>query len=375
MEQSGKVSVILPLYNGEQYIEKAINSVLRSEYENIELIVIDDGSTDKGPMICDRLRQTDNRIVLYRKENGGVASARNYGVSVAAGAYLCFCDQDDIVDSKCYADQIRRLESDQSDICMCSVARSIDGKRSAFEVSDDACYEGEEILEQLLYPLIFNGYDVPVRMGEKRRYPQIWSCMFRRRFWQEHGFWFRSYVNFEDDMLVKVQALAAAKRVSTLSRTGYYWRTNLSSASYRHRSVKNIAVRQQRCYEDLYQSIADRIGDQKVLEWFRKVTYCRQYLEAVHDIAASKERKSRKAIYDYYDRNIYSRCFTECIDAAKYVKKDVVRPRILLWLLARRQTMMSYHADRVLDRVRRMTLRSHGATQMERMLKGVGFRR
>lgn len=372
MKQSEKVSVIIPLYNGAQYIEKTINSILRSDHKNMEVLIVDDGSTDNGYTVCERLRRTDNRIVIYRKENGGVASARNYGVSMATGAYLCFCDQDDTVDRQCYAKQIKRLETDQSDICMCSVGRSINGRISVFEQSDDACYEGEEILEQLLYPIVFNGYEVPVKMGGKRRYPQIWSCMFRGSFWQEYNFQFRSYVSYEDDLLVKVQALASATRVSTLSLTGYYWRTNLSSESYRHRTIENIAARQQRCYEDLYASMADRIADHKILEWFQKVTYCRQYLEAIHNIACSEQqRKSRKVIYGYYKQNIYNRCFTECIAAAKYVKKGMVKPRILLWLLIRRQTMLSYYMDKVSDRVLMVTLRSHGLTRVERWLKGM----
>lgn len=372
MEQSGKVSVIIPLYNGEKYIEDTVGSVLHADYKNMEVIIVDDGSTDNSYGICERLRQRDDRIVLHRKENGGVASARNQGVSMASGNYLCFCDQDDTVDRTCYAEQVRRLESDQSDICMCSVGQRIHGRISAFELSDDACYEGAEILGQILYPILFSGYDVPVRMGGRRRYPQIWSCMFRRSFWQEHDLRFRSYVSFEDDMLVKVQALAVAERVSTIPLTGYYWRVDLSSASYRHRTIENIAAKQQDCYEDLYTSIAGRIDDEAVLGWFRKVTYCRQYLEAVHNIAYSGKRKSGKYIGDYYDANIYSRCFAECIEAARYVKRDMVKPRLLLWLLARKQTMPSYHTDRALERVRMMTLRSHALTRVERMLKGVG---
>lgn len=372
MEQSGKVSVVIPLYNGEQYIEDTVNSILQSDYKNMEVLIIDDGSTDSGPVICDRLRQKDDRIVLYRKENGGVVSARNHGVSMAAGEYLCFCDQDDIVDRKCYAKQIERLKNDQSDICMCSVGRSIDGKISAFELSDDACYEGEEILEELLYPILFNGYDIPVKMGQRRRYPQIWSCMFRMSFWRKYDLKFRSYVSYEDDMLVKVQALANAERVSTLRAVGYYWRTNLASESYTHRTIKKIAMRQQKCYEDLYASIAARINDQQILEWFKWVTYCRQYLEAIHNIAKADQKKSRRVICGYYDANIYSRCFGECITAAKYVKKGMVRPRIILRILAVRQTMLSYYAEVVLDHILLMSLRSQVLTRVERMLKGIG---
>ena len=70
MEQSGKVSVIIPLYNGEKYIEDTVGSVLHADYKNMEVIIVDDGSTDNSYGICERLRQRDDRIVLHRKENG-----------------------------------------------------------------------------------------------------------------------------------------------------------------------------------------------------------------------------------------------------------------------------------------------------------------
>ncbi|MDE6620533.1 MAG: glycosyltransferase [Lachnospiraceae bacterium] len=372
MEQEGKISVVIPVYNGEQYIEAAVNSVLKSDYRNIEVLIVDDGSTDGSYAVCERLRQTDDRIVIYRKDNGGVVSARNYGVSMAAGAYLCFCDQDDILDRTCYAKQVGRMESDQSDICICGVGRYTEGRISVFEQSADACYEGEEILEQLLYPILFNGFDVPVKMGERRHYTQIWPCMFRMSFWRRYDFRFRSYVSFEDDMLVKVQALANAGRVSTLSMTGYYWRTNLASESYTHAYIEKIAAKQQACYEDLYTSLADRIRDKKILEWFKQVTYCRQYLEAVHNIARSETEKSSRIISDYYEDNIYSRQFEECIAAAGYVNKRMVKPRILLGILAKRQTMLSYCAEKILDGIQKMTLHSQVLTKMERMTKGIG---
>lgn len=370
-KQDGKVSVIIPLYNGEKHIETTIKSILHSDYRNLEVLIINDGSTDNSRVICERLRSADNRITIYDKENEGTVSARNYGVSRAKGEYLCFCDQDDIVDEKCYAKQAERMAHDQSDICMCSVGRSIDGKRSAFELSDDACYEGDEILEQLLYPLLFNGFDPPVKMGAKNRYPHIWSCMFRMDFWKKHNLKFRAYVNFEDDLLAKVQALASAGRVSTIAYIGYYWRVNLHSETYAHKYIAHLAEKQQDCYEDMCRSIADRVRDEQTLKLFRCAVYCRQYLEAIHNLASPEKKKTRKEIRQYYEKNIYSRSFEDCIMAAKMVKKGKIKPRIILRLLAGKHTMMSYYAEVILDSVLLFTLHSQTLTKLERKLKGI----
>lgn len=371
MMQDGKISVIIPVYNGEKYIKETVDSVLQSEYRNLEILIINDGSTDNSLAICEHLSQQDTRVAIYNKENEGVVSARNYGVARATGAYLCFCDQDDTVDKSCYVKQLERMERDKSDICMCSVGRSIDGKISAFELSDDICYEAEEILEQLLYPLLFNGFNPPMKVGEKNRYPHIWSCMFRMSFWKKHNFKFRAYINFEDDLLVKAQALASAQRVSTIAHIGYYWRVNLSSETYAHRYIEDIAEKQQKCYEDLYRSISDRIGEDEILGLFKRAVYCKQYLEAIHNITSSSIRKTRKAIYAYYDSAIYSRDFDDCITALKYVKKGKIKPQIILRILAKKHTMASYYAELLLDRILLITLHSQTLTKIERMLKGI----
>lgn len=92
------ISVVVPVYNVEAYLEKCVNSILHQYYENIEVILIDDGSTDNSGAICDALAAADSRIKVLHKPNGGVSSARNLGISVASGAYICFVDSDDWLD-------------------------------------------------------------------------------------------------------------------------------------------------------------------------------------------------------------------------------------------------------------------------------------
>lgn len=371
MKENEKVSVILPVYNGEKYIRETIKSILQSEYRNIEVLIIDDGSTDNSLIYSQQLQQQDDRIRIYSKENGGTVSARNYGISKASGKYLCFCDQDDIVDSECYSRQIARMEQDGSELCMCSVGRSIDGKCSAFELSEDACYDNARILEELLYPLLFNGFAPPIKMGNNNRYPHIWSCMFRMHFWKKHDLQFRAYVNFEDDLLVKTEALAKAKRVSTIAHIGYYWRVNLNSETYAHKYIENLAEKQQLCFEDLYHSVAGSVRDKEVLRLLKSAVFCKQYLEAIHNLTSSEIRKTRKTIRRYYDNTIYGRNFEECITASKYVKKGKIKPQVILKILSGRHTMASYYAEIVLDWILLFTLRSQTLTRLERMLKGI----
>lgn len=364
-----KVSVVVPIYNGEKHIEQTIKTILRSTYCDLELILVDDGSTDDSLLICEKLRKNDPRIFIYSQENGGVASARNFGIQKATGTYICLCDQDDIVRSETYARQVQRLEADQSDFCMCSTGRSIDGKISVFESLDDACYEGEQILEELLYPLLFNGYNVPVKKSGNNRYPHIWNCMFQKKFLERNGIRFRTYVNYEDDLLVKTEALARAKKVSTMAYPGYFWKVNLKSETYAHKYVDNIGDKQQKCYEDMLNCLTEAIHDKNVLELFTQVTFCKQYLEAIHNLTSPAIKKRYRTIKQYYANMIYSRDFKHCIEARKYLKKGQVKPGILLPILAKKMTIPCYVMEILLDFVLLITLHSQTLTKLERKLK------
>lgn len=91
------VSIIVPVYNSESLLPRCVESLRNNSYDNIEIILIDDGSNDKSGKLCDNFAELDSRISVIHKENGGTAAARNAGISKATGAYIAFADQDDFV--------------------------------------------------------------------------------------------------------------------------------------------------------------------------------------------------------------------------------------------------------------------------------------
>ena len=95
-----KISIIIPIYNCENYVKNCINSLLEQTYSNIEILLIDDGSTDNSYEVCKKFSMKDNRIKVFHKENGGVSSARNFGIKVSTGEYISFIDSDDWVDER-----------------------------------------------------------------------------------------------------------------------------------------------------------------------------------------------------------------------------------------------------------------------------------
>ena len=92
-----KVSVIVPVYNVERYLKRCVNSIINQTFKDFELLLVDDGSTDLSGKICDKLKQSDNRIKIFHKKNGGLSDARNYGLQFAKGKYITFIDSDDFV--------------------------------------------------------------------------------------------------------------------------------------------------------------------------------------------------------------------------------------------------------------------------------------
>ena len=94
------ISVIVPVYNVEKYLNKCIDSIINQTYKNLEIILVDDGSQDSSGKICDEYTKKDNRIKVIHKENGGVSSARNIGLNNATGEWIAFIDADDWVDEE-----------------------------------------------------------------------------------------------------------------------------------------------------------------------------------------------------------------------------------------------------------------------------------
>ena len=96
------ISVIVPIYNVEKYLDRCVDSIINQTYKNLEIILVDDGSPDNCPQMCDDYAKKDSRIKVVHKENGGLSDARNVGMEVATGEYVSFIDSDDYISLDCY---------------------------------------------------------------------------------------------------------------------------------------------------------------------------------------------------------------------------------------------------------------------------------
>lgn len=145
------ISVIVPCYNVAPYLERCINSIVNQTYHNLDIVLVDDGSTDDTGNVCDRLAQADNRIRVVHKENGGLSDARNVGIDVALGNFLSFVDGDDYLELDAYEAMI--LEMQNPDVSLVSagiIAEDIDGKINAIMSKEKMVLSREEAYINLL---------------------------------------------------------------------------------------------------------------------------------------------------------------------------------------------------------------------------------
>ncbi|MEG0087047.1 MAG: glycosyltransferase, partial [Niameybacter sp.] len=113
------LSIIVPVYNVEKYLPKCIESILAQSFTDFEVILIDDGATDKSGEICEEYANKDTRIKIIHKENGGLSSARNAGIELSNGNYIGFVDSDDFIHPQMYEILLREARSSNSDVVIC----------------------------------------------------------------------------------------------------------------------------------------------------------------------------------------------------------------------------------------------------------------
>ena len=118
------ISVIIPVYNVENYLDECIQSVLQQTYKNLEIILVDDGSTDNSGVICDEYKDKDTRITVLHQKNGGISKARNVGIEYAHGEYIGFVDSDDFIHPQMYELLYAAIHKEQTDVAPCKTEES-----------------------------------------------------------------------------------------------------------------------------------------------------------------------------------------------------------------------------------------------------------
>lgn len=222
------LSIVIPVYNGEKYIEETLAHIKASTYQEYEIILVNDGSKDGSEKIIQQLVKEDSRIKYYYKENGGIVSARNYGLERATGEYICFVDQDDIVKPDMFEVLINDLKQNQADFAQGGVSQSLEEEKPVEEEVAAVLKRGTEEYKNSFGALIVRGDAIS---ATNKVDCNIWNKIYRLDFLRKNSMKFQKFLDYEDDWLFVVEAMKHAKAVTIRRQVIYIWRTNEESES------------------------------------------------------------------------------------------------------------------------------------------------
>lgn len=173
MDESILVSIIVPVYNVQSFLEECLMSLVEQTYKNIEIIIINDGSTDQSPYICDCFAHNYNNITVYHKQNGGASKARNFGLEKAKGKYIYFMDSDDFINNKSIELLVSKAEAHNADIVFFETNMIIETKNDYFT---NTFYQRHESFYQPL-----NGLDMLIELKKNNDFFSSVPLLFLRR--------------------------------------------------------------------------------------------------------------------------------------------------------------------------------------------------
>lgn len=267
------ISVIVPVYNKEDFISSTVESLLAQTYHDIEIILVNDGSKDKSLEICNKLSAKDRRIKVVDKDNGGVSSARNAGLRAASGEYIGFVDGDDSVLPQMYESLIENTEKYKVDVSVCG-----------FLCGGDKISGGKGLYE----PKDF------IKKNMKRL--NVWNKLFKRELLKK--LYFNESLSYAEDMLFCFEALLRAKKVFADERSFYLYNVNQRSATRQVFSSKQMAsfkVFKILLQNEVVKQDASLSKALKMYKTYNMVGFLRAFTEAGYN---------RKYVINFFIRNI-----------------------------------------------------------------------
>lgn len=207
------ISVIVPVYNVEKYLNRCIDSILNQTFKQIEIILVDDGSTDNSPIICDEYCSRYENIKVIHKENNRVAAARNDGIKIATGKYIALVDSDDWIEPNMLEEMYNKAEEFHTDITMCDLKKV--GVESEYTVSQPIRegYYDRSMIEVELFPclIMFENIEFPPTISNC-------TCLFRREFLIENDLFYDEDIHYCEDSIFGSKAMYNAN--------GFYYMKN-----------------------------------------------------------------------------------------------------------------------------------------------------
>lgn len=295
------ISFIVPIYNVERYLQKCVDSILAQSYSNIEVVLVDDGSTDESVAICDSYANRDKRVQVIHKENGGASSARNEGLSFAHGSYIAFIDSDDYVSPSMAEKLLDAISKTDSDLAMCNFAYT-DELGNITEAFSDDTKAGEYITEELLRK-VAAGWTFGIL---------VWNKLFKKELF-DGGLLFLEGRIAEDEMIAH-RLLARVRKAVIIPDVLCFYRQRTGSVTNSAFNEKNL---------DSLEALIDRVEffisiNEEELAYIASVTAMKNLADLWSFRNKSKEIKAVLESYKTRIRNLCGKIGKQQV-AGKYV--------------------------------------------------------
>lgn len=225
---SSIVSIIVPVYNVEKYLKKCLDSIIKQTYENLEIILVDDGSTDSSGIICDEYALKDDRIKVIHKKNGGLSDARNVGIDNANGSYLCCIDSDDYVDEEMIQRLYNSVIANGADMSICNF----------LEVDDNGIVLPKEqsgiMGDGVLYK---NEFYSPSNIKYFTVFTVAWNKLYKREIFDDIRY---PYGKIHEDEFVVHKIFDKCNVISCVEKPMYYYLQRSNSIAHSKFSVRKL---------------------------------------------------------------------------------------------------------------------------------------
>lgn len=249
------ITVIVPVYNVEKYINACVDSLIDQTYKNIEIILVDDGSKDKSGAICDDYAASDTRIKVIHKQNEGLGFARNTGLKAAQGKFVTFIDSDDKADVDLIEKLVNGIREFDCDTCIGGFKRILENNTVCFEERyDKTLYKGKDVYDKLFARMLGSAPDRhdAVRMS-------VWNVMYSMDIIRKHNIEFPSERIFiSEDIIWDSEYYKYAKKASVISSTAYNYRITPGSLTQKYKPdmLEKICV--------LYSEMCNRLSNDEI---------------------------------------------------------------------------------------------------------------
>lgn len=206
------ISVIIPVYNVEKYLCQCLDSVIKQTYKNLEIILVDDGSTDDSGKICDEYANIDKRIIVIHKNNAGLSAARNAGIDICKGDYISFVDSDDWIDLDMYEIFMSKITEHNADIVSCGYVLEFANIKINYNLVNIIINGSNKIVQSLFY---------------NKNFPNaVWGKVYSKNIFEKLRF---PIGRIYEDMLIKYDILKNSQKVVILKSTFYHYRQRSNS--------------------------------------------------------------------------------------------------------------------------------------------------